>query len=121
MRILCDTTNTYPDVSAFTWLDPAQTAGKKKPYLYTQSESIYGRSLFPCQDSPSIKANFTSEIISPPGTRAFVSGLLTYYKPFATHVVQQFTQKNPIPAYLFAIVAGNIDKVYLDKRIAVIT
>jgi len=39
-------------------LRPEQTHGGKMGFMYTQSEPIYTRSIFPCQDSPSIKATF---------------------------------------------------------------
>ncbi|KAJ2552322.1 Leucyl aminopeptidase yscIV, partial [Coemansia sp. RSA 1836] len=40
---------------AIQFLTPEQTLGKEHPYLFTQCEEIHARSLFPCQDSPSVK------------------------------------------------------------------
>ena len=46
---------TTPAAAALQWLEPAQTAGGKRPYLFTQSQAILARTWVPCQDSPGVQ------------------------------------------------------------------
>ena len=53
---------TTADVTALQWMEKEETSGKEKPYLYTQCQSRFCRSLFPCQDTPGVKFPYTANV-----------------------------------------------------------
>ena len=56
---------TNDNVTATSWMTPAQTAGKKLPYLYTQCEDIACRSVAPMMDTPAARITYDAKIIAP--------------------------------------------------------
>jgi len=91
---------------ALQWLDPAQTFGKKTPFLYTQSESIYARSWIPCQDGPGIRYTYDAKVTVPKGLLALMSAENPQAK--TGDGVYTFRMDKPIPAYLMALAVGDI-------------
>lgn len=93
---------------ALQWLTPDQTAGKRSPFLYTQSEAIMARTWIPCQDSPGIKFTYEATVNTPPGNMAVMSATNPITKS-PSGLYKGFIQKNPIPAYLMALAVGDIE------------
>jgi leukotriene-A4 hydrolase len=56
---------TSPEASALLWVAPQQTAGRVHPYLYSQCQAIQARSLFPCQDTPSVRFTYRAAVTVP--------------------------------------------------------
>lgn len=105
---------TDKQASALQWLNPQQTAGKKKPYLFTQSQSIAARSWVPCQDSPGIRFTYNATVKVPADLLALMSAENPQKKN--KEGVYHFKQVHAIPAYLLALAVGDIEFKAVDER-----
>ncbi|HEX7369021.1 MAG TPA: M1 family metallopeptidase [Rhodanobacteraceae bacterium] len=97
---------TSPDASGLQWLDPAQTADKKFPFLFSQSESTHARSWIPLQDSPAIRFTWHAHVTAPKDIRVSMSA--PNDPKHALDGSFDFTQTHPVPSYLMAIAAGDL-------------
>jgi aminopeptidase N len=100
------TYKTAPTAGALQWLDPARTAGKVKPFLFTQSQAIQARTWIPTQDSPGVRVTYDAKIHVPNGLTAVMSADHLPGGPDPT--VFAFAMKQPIPSYLIALAVGDL-------------
>lgn len=100
---------TSKDASGIQWLSPSQTAGKQKPYLFTQLQAIHARSMFPCQDSCAAKFTYTAEVSCPDDLVALMSAKRVGERdaPLGKKIYS-FEQPVAIPAYLLALAIGDL-------------
>ena len=102
--------------TALQWLTKEQTLGKAYPLCFTQSEAICGRSLMPCQDTPSVKAPFSISLTVPKDFTAVASGQLSGVETDGELRTFSYEQKVPVMSYLIAIVVGQLEQCDIGPR-----
>ncbi|CAL1542751.1 unnamed protein product [Lymnaea stagnalis] len=110
---------TSTEASALQWMTKEKTKGKRQPYLYSQCQAIHARSLLPCQDTPSVKFPYSAKVQAVKEITVLMSAERLGTEPAAdspNEVVTKFSQKVPIPSYLIAIVAGDIESRQIGPR-----
>ncbi|TNE81985.1 MAG: M1 family peptidase [Bacteroidetes bacterium] len=98
---------TDPNAAALQWLKPSQTSGGKYPFLYSQSQAILARSWVPCMDLPSVRFTYDARITVPSFALPLMSASNALERNDSN--VYHFKMEQPIPSYLLALSAGNLE------------
>jgi leukotriene-A4 hydrolase len=112
-----------PDADALQWLSPAQTAGGKQPYLFSQGEAILTRSWVPTQDSPGIRQSWEATIRAPAALTVVMSGERTAEPREIAGGMREwrYRMEHPVAPYLIAIGIGELGFQSLGARTGVYT
>jgi aminopeptidase N len=102
---------TSPDAGALLWVDG------EHPFLFSQSQAILARTWIPTQDSPGVRFTYDAVVTVPKDILALMSAENPQEKNESG--TYSFKMEQPIPAYLLALAAGNVEFREIGKRTGV--
>jgi leukotriene-A4 hydrolase len=113
---------TGEDAEALQWLAPAQTAGGRHPYLFSQGQAILTRTWIPTQDSPGIRQTWSARIVAPKQLTVVMSGEAMGSEPAGeAGRAWRFRMEHPVAPYLIAVAIGELAFRELGPRTGVYT
>ncbi len=107
---------TSPEAEGLQWLSPEQTAGKEKPYLFSQAQALNARTMAPLQDTPAVRMTYSATLRVPDGLRPLMSASQGDQEADGSY---KFDMPQPIPSYLLAIAVGDIKFKAINDTIGV--
>lgn len=108
---------TSPEAEGVQWLSPEQTAGKEDPFLFTQFQPLYARTMVPLQDTPAVRITYNAHITTPEDVIAVMSAR---QDPSGKRDGDySFKMSQPIPSYLLALAVGDIEFEAISEDVGV--
>src|SRR5215470_14685864 len=100
------TYTTSPGAKGLQWLSPAQTSGRRHPFLYSNPFAINARSYIPLQDLPGVRSTYQATLRTPCELVAVMAA-----ERRTNHIgegVFKFRMPQPIPSYLVSFAIGEL-------------
>lgn len=106
-----------PEAFGLQWLDGAQT-DSGAPFVFSQSQPVYARTWVPVQDTPRVRYTFEATLRVPSRLMAVMGAAGNPDSRNATGVYE-FEMPQPIPSYLMAFAAGDLQFAEIGPRTGV--
>ena len=104
------------DAEGLLYMDANQSL-TGKPFVFSQSESLFARSWLLLQDAPQVRFTFSAKVQLPKGDSSLVlMSAPDNPKQVNPSGVYEFHQKNPLPSYLMSLAVGPLQYTNLGKR-----
>ena len=107
---------TSPTAEGLQWLSPEQTAGKEKPFLFSQAQALNARTMAPLQDTPAVRMTYSATLRVPDGLLPLMSASQGAKDENGEY---RFEMPQPIPSYLLAIAVGDLKFKPINDHIGV--
>jgi aminopeptidase N len=119
---------TSPAAPGLQWVAAGETAGRRQPFLFTQSEPLGARSWIPLQDTPQVRVTYTATIHTSSDVLAVMSANNDPNgtgRPAKRNGEYAFVMPDAVPSYLIALAVGDLafkatgprTGVYADKSV----
>ncbi len=108
--------STSPAAEGLQWMSPEQTASKEHPFLMSQFQPIFARTMAPLQDTPAVRMTYSATVRTPPELVALMSASQDDGPRDGEY---EFEMPQPVPAYLLAIAVGDLSFKAINDHIGV--